>query len=258
MPTSPLALPTPPDAVCVFRGHRAQRLSQAQFFAELGHTFMPGTPLMQAPHGLAAYAPAVLDHPDPPQGYPDEIAIVAYASREIYDATHTSSLSRRMYTLAHWSVFDMDRSVATFPVSIEDNPADAADTTWYLFDTPIDWQDGETRVAFITPAAPDAGFPAALRASAHAAASTVHERGCDQVIAVATPDYAAVWMHTSTPPSAPLADLQLLPAGSVVTRELACQPAYMRGDDDGGVKISGAASFSFIFSRELRYFPTQP
>ena len=228
------------------------------FSHELGHTFMPGTPLMQAPHGLAAYAPAVLDHPDPPQGYPDEIAIVAYASREIYDATHTSSLSRRMYTLAHGSVFDMDRSVATFPVSIEDNPADAADTTWYLFDTPIDWQDGETRVAFITPAAPDAGFPAALRASAHAAASTVHERGCDQVIAVATPDYAAVWMHTSTPPSAPLADLQLLPAGSVVTRELACQRAYMRGDDDGGVKISGAASFSFIFSRELRYFPTQP
>ena len=78
------------------------------------------------------------------------------------------------------------------------------------------------------------------------------------MIAVATPDYAAVWMHTSTPPSAPLADLQLLPAGSVVTRELACHPAYMRGDDDGGVKISGPASFSFIFSRELRYFPTQP
>jgi hypothetical protein len=258
MPISPLALPSPPDAVCVFRGHRAQRLSQAQFFDELGHTFMPGTPLMQAPHALAGYAPAVLDHPDPPKGYPDEIAIVAYASREIYDAQHTSSLSRRMYTETHWSVFDMVRSTATFPVSIEDNPADDADTPWYLFDTPIDWQDGGTRVAFITPAAPDAGFPAALRASARAAAPTVHERGCDQVIAVATPDYAAMWMHTSTPPSAPLADLQLLPAGSVVTRELVCKRQYMRGDDDCGVKISGAAAFSFIFSRDLQYFAAQP
>jgi hypothetical protein len=67
-----------------------------------------------------------------------------------------------------------------------------------------------------------------------------------------------MWMHTSTPPSAPLADLQLLPAGSVVTRELVCQRAYMRGDDDSGVKISGAASFSFIFSRDLQYFAAQP
>jgi hypothetical protein len=46
MSTSPLALPSPPDAVCVFRGHRAQRLSRADFFDVLGHTFMPGTPLM--------------------------------------------------------------------------------------------------------------------------------------------------------------------------------------------------------------------
>jgi hypothetical protein len=65
-------------------------------------------------------------------------------------------------------------------------------------------------------------------------------------------------MHTSTPPSAPLADLQLLPAGSVVTCELVCQRPYMRGDDDGGVEISGAASFNFIFARDLQYFDPQP
>jgi len=65
-----LELPAGPQAARIFFGYRAAKLTEAptdtesdrlkkrkDFFGDLGSTFMPGTPLMQAPLGLGAYVP---------------------------------------------------------------------------------------------------------------------------------------------------------------------------------------------------------
>lgn len=256
MAANPLSLPSSPDGIRTFRGFCRSGLDRTDFLRELGRTFMPGTPLMQAPLGLWAYVPAVLDLADRHRDYPDEVAIIVYYSRAVYDAKRESSLSRRMYTHSHTAVFDMQRSGGQFPTPIA-GPVNATHDqgadTWYLFENPVDWQDGHTRVAFVVSSGTDSGFPAALRVSVSAAKTALRQRGCDQMVALATPAYAALWVHWPTNEPQTISDLDMLPAGTRIERDLACERAFMRGDHDIGVKITRAAAFSFIFSRDLRY-----
>jgi hypothetical protein len=211
---------------------------------------------MQAPLGLWAYLPAVLDLSNPPPDFPDEVAIIVYVSRTVYDAKRDTSLSRRMYTHSHAAVFDMQRSMGQFPTPIG-QPAVAANDpgadTWYLFDDPVDWQDGYTRIAFVTPPSGDPGFPAALRNSIRAAQGALSGDGCDQVVALATSTYAALWMHwpQRIPPA--LSKLQVLPADTTIERDLLCARALVRGDSEAGVHVDGPAAFSFVFARDLQY-----
>ena len=258
---SPLALPSAPDGIRTFRGFRRTGLAREDFLGELGHTFMPGTPLMQAPLGLWSYLPAVLDLSPSGADYPDEVAIIVYLSRAVYNAKRESSLSRRMYTHSHTAVFDMGRSGGQFPTAIRE-PADAAQPSgadaWYLFNEPVDWQDGATHIAFVTPATADDAFPAALRSSVGDASDALRQRGCDQVVALATNGYAALWMHWSTGDGQPIAALNVLPADTTVERDLECRRAVVRGDEETGVVIDGPAAFSFVFSRDLRYLGGEP
>jgi hypothetical protein len=256
-----LALPSAPDGIRTFRGFRRDGLARDKFLADLGSTFMPGTPLMQAPLGLWSYLPAVLDWSSPEQQYPDEVAIIVYLSRAVYDAKRESSLSRRMYTASHTAVFDMARSAGQFPTPI-DEPLDAAAHSdadaWYLSREPVDWQDGATRIGFVAPSTPDVGFPAALRSSVRSANDALRQQGCDQVVALATPAYGALWMHFTTGGALPLPTLNILPADTTVERDLECQRAIVRGDEDTGVDINGPAAFSFLFSRDLSYLGGEP
>lgn len=256
MPINPLALPSSPDGIRMFRGYRRADLDPDIFLQELGSTFMPGTPLMQAPLGLWAYLPAVLDLPDHPPDFPDEVAVIVYLSRAVYDSKRESSLSRRMYTRSHTAVFDMQRSVGQFPTPIcqqRDPTRDDGADAWYLFDEPVDWQDGHTRVAFVTSQDTDLGFLAALRNSVKTASNALRDRGCDQVAALATPSYAALWMHWSIPDPPSVSGLNVLPPETRIERDLLCEPAIVHGDDEPGVSIAGPAAFSFIFARDLQY-----
>jgi hypothetical protein len=256
MTVTPLAFPSSPDGIRTFRGYCRDGLDRQGFLRELGSTFMPGTPLMQAPLGLWAYLPAVLDLSERHADYPDEVAIIVYLSRAVYDAKRESSLSRRMYTHSHRAVFDMQRSGGQFPTPIcqtsDAAPSQGADA-WYLFDEPVDWQDGHTRIAFVVSSSTDADFPAALRASVCAAKTALHQSGCDQIVGLATPAYAALWMHWPAQDPHTISVLNMLPAGTHIERDLLCERAIVRGDDDTGVQITGPAAFSFIFSRDLRY-----
>lgn len=254
MSTNPLSFPSEPDGIRTFQGYRRDGLSREEFLSELGSTFMPGTPLMQAPLGLWAYLPAVLDVQASTADYPDEVAIIVYFSRAVYDAKRNSSLSRRMYTHSHTAVFDMQRSSGQFPSAsgelvVAAGKADA----WYLADAAVDWQAGHTRIAFVVPPSRDPAFPSALRGLIVGGAGELREHGCDQIVTLATDNYAALWMHWDTEDPPPLSELELLPPSTIIERDLLCQRAVMRGDDDVGVEISGAAAFSFIFSRDLNY-----
>lgn len=256
--TNPLALPTPPSAIRIFLGFRRPGLDQARFWQELGHTFMPGTPLMQAPLGLSAYVPAVLED-TPDSGHPDEVAIIVYASREVYDAKRASSLSRRMYTHSHVAVFDMERSRAQFaaPLSAPATLDHAGVTTlaWHVADGSVDWQDGETYVLFLEPSgAGSSSFADAVLAAARGTRASLAAANCDQVVGVCARNYAALWVHAREALVGVADSLALVPEEATVVHELRCERAYVRGDDEVGVSITGAAAFSFLFPRHLSYF----
>lgn len=257
MTTNPLALPTPPTGIRVFSGFRRAGLDREQFWQELGHSFMPGTPLMQAPLGLSAYLPAVLD-PEPDQGHPDEIAIIVYASREVYDAKRDSSLSRRMYTHSHAAVFDMDRARAQFagplsaPTVLDRNGVTSH--AWCVTDASVDWQDGATRILFLEPVGPSATFHDDVIEASGRSSASLADAGCDQVIGLCTAAYAALWVHTVAPMHAPTPSLGLVPASARVVHELTCERAYVRGDDEAGVTVTRASAFCFVFPRQLSYF----
>jgi hypothetical protein len=270
MPKNPLALPIGPEASRVFFGYRALELREQPgdspdergrkrrtFFNDLGATFMPGTPLMQAPLGLAAYIPAVID-PPADSGLPDEVALIVYVSRAVYDATRETSLLRRMYTKSHAAVFDMRRSRAQFP-GPSDEPATLASTGeelryWYEFRDRVDWQDGATRILFVTPGGGESTFQQQLLEATRKAAPSLRARGVDQLIVGAGRNFAALWVHAAAPLADPDAVLDLVPQGCTVLRDLPASPAWVRGDADQGVRIDGPAAFSFLFSRDLKYF----
>lgn len=264
-------LPVGPDGVRVFLGYRApdlvetadddeaaQMRKRAQFLTDLGQTFMPGTPLMQAPLGLAAYLPAVID-PKADEGLPDEVAIIVYASREVYDRFRETSLSRRMYTKSHVAVFDMPKSVAHFPGQAAAPTIRSSQGNDHLFsyltEARVDWQAGSTRVVLAVPEAPSPDFAAeAMRRLA--AADHLGRTGVDQVIAGAGPSFAAYWIHSPMPLEVDLT--ALLPDGARVYRDLVADPAPVAGDHEPGVSIDGPAAFTFRFSRDMSFFDDRP
>lgn len=252
----PLALPVAPMATRVFCGFRVQSIERESFFHELGHTFMPGTPLMQASLGLSAYLPAVLD-PEPGSGLPDEVAIIVYSSLEDYHEKRSTSLSRRMYTHSHAAVFDMPRARAQFPGPIESpqilEKEGVTSRAWYLFDTPVDWQDGMARLVVLLPSDGRDISESAITAVATARGALV-EAGCDQIVGVTTAAYAALWIHSTRALEGPVNELGLVPKGAEIFRDLPCRGAWVRGDDENGVTFDGPAAFCFRFSRHLPFF----
>jgi len=253
---NPLALPVPADAARVFCGYRRTGMAREDFLRELGRTFMPGTPLMQAPLGLAAYLPAVIDD-ETNFDVPDEVALIVYASQAVYQAKRETSLSRRMYTHSHVAVFDMQRSHAAFPQSLMTplpvNPA-GQPFAWYLFDASVDWQDGHTRFVLIGRDGDGTDMHAAALAMMGSARQVLADRGFDQVVGLTAPSFTALWLHAPSLHEETLAALGIVPAGVAVIRDLQCQTPYVVGDGDPGVTITGAAAFSFRFSRHLEFF----
>lgn len=241
-------------------GDSAEAVTQkrAHFFSELGSTFMPGTPLMQAPLGLSAYIPAVID---PPEGanLPDEIAAIVYASKPIYDYFHKNSLSRRIYTHSHTAVFDMQRSIAQFPGTLEvpEKVSGVDGEHFYICLDPerlIDWQNGSTRVLFITAPPCSSDFPIDIIARVTAISQHRESQRIDQVLVVVSDRFAAMWLHGPQDFNLPQDQFSLVPEGGQLLRNLVAQPASVIGDSECGVSITGAAAFNFRFERRIELF----
>jgi hypothetical protein len=263
--STPLALPTSPDAARVFFGFRSAALSatsadteqqraqkRTEFFARLGRTFMPATPLMMAPLGLAAYLPAILDPPTD-SSLPDEAALIVYVSREVYRGSRETSLSRRLYTSAHEAVFDMKRSYAEFPTLIEHPTSTPAGTQFaYLMDRRVDWQDGEVRFLLIA-ADREHDLRTSLLSQLRSSTQALIAQGCDQLIVGCAANYAGLWLHCAD--ASVNIDLRdIVPSAGQVLHNLPCTPSWVYGDGTHGETPSGASAYNFRFSRELKYF----
>lgn len=248
---NPVALPTPPQAIRVFAGYRREGLDAAAFYQDLGTTFMPGTPAILAPLGLGGYIAAVLDLGD---GLPDEVALIVYASVEAYNNARQSSLLGRMYTHSHAGVFDMARSRGQFPRTAEapDKLPNEDRAAWYLFDRAVDWQQGETRLLFLTAPQGMNLQQAALEQSA-ARREALRALGVEQLVGVATPAYAALWLTGEGVGRQPFSQLDLIPQGATLRRDLVAEPVVMRTGTEGP-KITEPRAYSFRFVRDLRFF----
>lgn len=256
MSSLPVTTPVRPASVRVFAGYRLPMLSREDFFRELGQTFMPGTPCMLAPLGLAAYLPATID-PEPDSGLPDEVALIVYASTGAYEAARRQSLEGRMYTHSHAGVFEMARSRGQWPgtLAAPDKQTGSDRWCWAASDRAVDWQQGNTRVLLLAPAAgtPPGEFQQTIHAGAPALIESLSRAGADQAIFLAASGYATLWIHGPTVESTRPADADLLPEGARLVRDLVSRPVPMPTRSEG-VQIAGAEAFCFRFVRELRFF----
>jgi hypothetical protein len=248
----PVEMPIGPASTRVFVGYKLPQLSREEFFDELGKTFMPGTPYMQAPLGLNAYVPAVLD-PTAGEGLPDELALIVYSSLEQYLHARKTSLRRRVYTHAHVAVFDMaaEGGGGQFPGSVASPDLKGARHCWTVFDTPTDWQAGTTQLLVATPTDAGTGSPEELREYTAKNAGAVRSSGVQQIVCVATPGFAALWVYSRQPVDAPSRSL-FSPSYATLARHLEASPVPMPTLTEG-VEISGASMFTFRFVRELRF-----
>ena len=216
---------------------------------------------MQAPLGLNAYVPAVLD-PDPAEGLPDEVALIVYASLDIYQKAREHSLRRRMYTHSHAAVFDMRAPGCggQFPGSLSELSTREDRVCWHVLGNAVDWQSGVTQLIFSTPETGAIGEPDSLRTHTGSKIADLEAATVDQLICVATPKFAVLWVHAASEIDALALDL-LSPDYSVVKRHLSAQPVLLPHLDerveildlDERVKITDASMYTFRFVRELRY-----
>jgi hypothetical protein len=249
-----MILPVGPASTRVFCGYAIGSLTREEFYKQLQTTFMPGTPHMLQPLGLAAYLPAVFDLPLE-AGLPDEVALIVYASVPTYQAARNDSLSGRMYTHSHAGVFDMSRSRGQFPGSFV-NPDKQAGTErwcWCAHDQPIEWQQGTTRVIGLAGTPAQGTMQETMLLLSQEALPKLTAAGVDQAIFVAAPGFCVIWLHS--PGSAPvdLAQIGLLPPKVLIERDLSAVPAPMPLLNEQ-VTIAGPSAFTFRFVREPRFF----
>lgn len=248
-----LSLPVGPQTVRVFCGYKLPSLSRDDFYKELGETFMPGTPYMQASLGLNAYLPAVLDL-NSESGIPDEVALIVYASMRIYEEARAHSLRRRIYTHAHTAVFDMQApgGGGQFPGPPSEPNQRGEHCCWYLNNRAVDWQAGTTRLLFLAAPSQREGLREDFLARSVQAGAALKAAGADQVIGLATNHYAAIWLHSPEPLNLPADLCGLKPDGVDLVRDLTATAVPMPNLEEG-VQITEASMYCFRFVRDLRF-----
>jgi len=244
----------PPNALRVFHGFRNKTLSQDRYLDSLGRTFMPGTPYMLAPLGLAAYLPGVIVGEDN-TNVPNEFAIIAYASQDAWQHIMNQTLRGRVYNQTHGGVYDMSRSGASFPVSVEHLPPIATDP-YYLFDSATDWQLGNTRVFVGVPTSPSVTpvtFRQAIRTFVQESIPHQSSSGVDQCVVMPGDNYAVIWTHVTCSAKGSFPDWGELRSTVRVVANLDAH-RVLCADEPPPIMLTQTAALNFIFLRNPTMF----
>lgn len=251
MTEQPISYATPTSAIRVFCGFNRPELNEAQFFTQLGQTFMPGTPYMLQPLGLAAYLPGVVSNP--PAGLAHEFALICYPTVAAWRNSSNATLRGRIYNQTHGGVYASPPSGASFPIFIQELPSSAVDP-FFLFPTDVDWQRGASNVLIgLKKDKSQTGdqFRGALRLTLGGVAAELRQTGIDQVVAMARDEFAIVWFHGEAADfpvsAAPVADLLDNPQ-KILHERVICL------DEPPTLTIEHTQAFNFIFVREPRFF----
>lgn len=245
----------PPNALRVFHGFRNNDLlGQDRYLEILGQTFMPGTPYMLAPLGLAAYLPGVVVGEQDP-GVLNEFAIIAYTSQRAWEHIMKQTLRGRVYDQTHGGVYDMKRSGASFPAFVEHLPPIAADP-YYLFDCATDWQLGTTRVFVGAPASPKISpvtFREALRTFIQKSIPDLRTSGFDQCVVMPADNYVVIWAHANGPVKESFPQWEELRAAARAVAILDAHRIVCAGEPPP-ITLTQTAALNFIFLRNSAMF----
>ena len=244
---------TPASAIRVFVGFRHPDLSIDRFQLALGQTFMPGTPYMLQPLGLAAYAPAVFAEVSG-RILPHEVALIVWPSQPAQQRATRDTLRGRVYTQSHGGVYTAT-SRATFPIDAAKFDVRMSGA-FYLFDVETDWQRGDYGV-FAGIKRDTTMDPTVFRRNARDAImssrSSLQSRGVDQCIASVQDNFLIIWTHVTE-------DGNQLPFEWSLLDDLVSTDENLTGTrivcrtDPPNVPIVGSAAFNFIFQRDSSYF----
>jgi hypothetical protein len=244
---------TTPEAVRVFIGSRRADLPEDQFLTTLGATFMPGTPYMLQPLGLAAYLPGVIDGTLDGR-LPHEIALIVWPSQMIQRKATRDTLRGRVYTQSHAGVY-APSSGATFPVLLDQFDA-VLPGSCYLFSDPVDWRSGTFHMtAAVTGSAGLKGveFRRAVLQYLGSSREKLVQCGQDQCIVALQDEFLIIWSHYSN--SVAGAPFQwndrpdvLKPLAQVTGVRVICR------DEPPAVRLAGTMVLNFIFQPCERFF----
>lgn len=251
MSDSNVSFATPTEAIRVFCGFPNAQLTEPAFFTQLGQTFMPGTPYMLQPLGLAAYLPGVLSAPA--QGLPHEFALICYPSQGVWDMVMHQTLRGRVYNQTHGGVYAQPQSTAAFPVFIDHLPPLGADP-FFLFPDAVDWQAGVTYVVVggkkdTTQSGNE--FRTTIRKTLLDERDVLRTNGITQVIGIVRDSFAVVWFHCESPN---------LGSAATSLNTVLNSPTTLRhervvcNDEPPTLLITGSQAFNFIFLREQGFF----
>lgn len=195
-PSSPTSYPVAPNAVYVWRGFRAPKLTPAQFAQFLGNVFVPACALLQPRVGLRAYLPALVPETKP-ASLPDQTALMFWATPQAHDQAN-QSIAVRIYQNLHGDTYDMERSkLPEVPLSIATATGSLlAEQPYYLIEQPADWMLGGVH-HLVGARRPDLS-PEAFLAALYTWAAAFSQRpasGVDAAIVCGGQDYVAAWVH---------------------------------------------------------------
>lgn len=238
------SVPVAPHSVRVFRGFKRDDLQRETFFEKLGSIFIPGTVQIQAPVGLTAYMPSVMPADHHPAA-PDEIALVFYEQGAYEGAKLT--VAGRAYSDLHKLVFDMERSFSGYPSKFEG--ALEPEARYYLFDEPIDWQQGSVHAFVGVRKEQD---PEAFNSAIAGLLGEVQGQsdGPDGAIAVASTEHLVYWEHWPEDPGN--SQIPRLAAIAEAVYDQAIPPFDLTAgvwEPYEGVEVTGGETFNFQFRR---------
>ena len=247
-------IPTRAASFRVFHGYQRPGLAEADFLSELGEVFMPGTPLMVRDLGLAAYLPAVLPVPDGVSGLPDEVAIIAYASRDAYTHARNDTVTGRMYTHTHRAVFDMERSRSQYAEEL--GPLVDPVTAFWCTGEAADWQaDGDVLIWAGYTKGDASGFGQRFLDDVGGLMSSLGDAGVHECVGQAGPNWGSLWLLLDGFGDAPAVN-ELLRPGPAGTTELLLERAtrLVWRDQPPAAPVTRGSAWSYVFVRDASRF----
>ncbi len=242
-----------PDAIRIFWGYKQTDVIQEHFYKDLGETFMPGTPAILAPFGLNGYLPAVLNLSDS-EKYPDEVALIVYPTRTLYDEARQINILGRIYTFSHNGAFDMVRSVGHWPGTTNAplKHATLERWAWFTLGQALDWQKGQCRLFTVTSDTVDV-FDSLLEFSKDVK-NKLMNYGIAEMIVQSTRSFATIWLYISNQATGyNLEDIGFKKEGVKVLNDLYSEPFYFRKGSET-LDIKAEKFIQFKFPREIKFY----
>ncbi len=227
-----------------------------RFIEALSKTFIPATWMVMPRYGLRAYLPSVTQA-DPPQGCPEETALLIYDTRANYER-HKATVGGRGYGQMHGALFSFDapglsRSGWASPAGADpDQKSRLPSWFWNGTDPTLGLDSPEASVVFFMVG--HAAAPVSKETAAALYRSLEYTDG--QVVLCPTAGFTLAWVAVANPvaPAHAFATrlAAVLPEAQVhsqhVTRDAHAEGDYLEGPDVQ-VAVSDQMSLRFLKAR---------